>query len=42
MSPHSGGVQRGVSGLETEIFTLQEMSCGFEADVAWPSPLEDF
>lgn len=39
MFPCSGGVQRGVSEFETVIFTLQEMSCGFEADIAW---LEDF
>lgn len=25
-----------------QIFTFQEMSCGFEADIAWPIPLEDF
>lgn len=42
MSPHSGGMWKRVSGLETEIFTFQEMSCGVGADIAWPVPLEHF
>lgn len=29
-------------GLQTEILTLQETSCGVEANIAWPSLLEDF
>lgn len=28
--------------METKIFPFQEMSCGFEAGIAWPIPLEDF